>query len=248
VPSANLELLDMDLASLASIATAAKTFTAKENRLDILINNAGIMGVEPGKTTDGYEIQLGINHVGPALLTKLLLPTMLATAKQGHDVRIVTLSSHSHEKLPEGLCLDADKQDMSFTGDYSRYARSKLANVLFTRALATHYPEILSVSLHPGTIVTSLFMGWANRSALLPLLVKLLGKILFDTVEDGAKNTLWCATVDKAKIKNGAYYMPIGIEDAGSQLSRDEPTIQQLWEWTDKELKEKGYLGDSEVM
>jgi hypothetical protein len=93
--------LPLDLTSFSSIASAADTFKSRESRLDILINNAGIMASPYSTTKEGYEIQLGTNHMGHALLTKLLLPTLIETSKQpGADVRIVTLSSMATTSRP----------------------------------------------------------------------------------------------------------------------------------------------------
>jgi NAD(P)-dependent dehydrogenase (short-subunit alcohol dehydrogenase family) len=104
VPSAcEIIHLPLDLTSFSSIASAASTFLASESRLDILINNAGIMASPYSATKEGYEIQFGTNHMGHALLTKLLLPVLLDTAKQpGADVRVVTLSSVGHALTPPG--------------------------------------------------------------------------------------------------------------------------------------------------
>ena len=100
VPGANITFLEMDLADLESVKKAADTFIASENRLDVLLNNAGVMALPPGKTKDGYEIQFGTNHIGHALLTKLLMPTLQQTVKDGGDVRIVNVSSWGHNFPP----------------------------------------------------------------------------------------------------------------------------------------------------
>lgn len=97
VPNANITYLPLDLASLPSVKKAADEFKSRSDQLDILINNAGIMATPYEKTKEGYEIQFGTNHVGHAMFTKLLLPTLLKTAEQpGADVRVVNVSSAGH--------------------------------------------------------------------------------------------------------------------------------------------------------
>lgn len=113
VPEANIKFLELDLASLESVKKAAESFTASESRLDVLLNNAGVMALPPGTTNDGYEIQFGTNHIGHAALTKLLMPTLQRTAKDGGNVRIVNLSSAGHQMPPkQGLALTEATTDM----------------------------------------------------------------------------------------------------------------------------------------
>jgi len=144
LPSANITFLDLDLASFASIKQAADTFEASSKRLDMLMNNAGIMACPAALTKEGYETQFGTNHVGHALLTKLLLPTLQRTAKEpGSDVRIINLSSSAHNWAPKGgLVFDAMKTDMQSYSTWARYGQSKVANILFNKELAKRYPSI----------------------------------------------------------------------------------------------------------
>lgn len=166
LPSTDLSMLSfvqMDLASLQSVKRAADHILAQTERIDILMNNAGIMGAAPALTQEGYETHFGTNHMGHALFTKLLIPTLLRTAKTS-EVRIVNVSSGAFEMadaktgyIDEQLV----KSDMSqFSGSngnmLSRYGLSKLANVLHARALAKHYPSITSVAIAPGRVKTGL--------------------------------------------------------------------------------------------
>ena len=103
VPNGKVSFLQLDLGSLAAVKKAADEFKARSDRLDILINNAGIMAVPWSMTEDGYEIQFGTCHMGHALFTELLLPTLLKTAEEpGSDVRIINLSSEAHNMAPKG--------------------------------------------------------------------------------------------------------------------------------------------------
>ncbi|KAF2177174.1 NAD(P)-binding protein, partial [Zopfia rhizophila CBS 207.26] len=157
VPDAPIEHLPLDLTSFASIKSAAETFRAKEQRLDLLINNAGVMATPPSQTTEGYENQFGTNHMGHALFTKLLMPILLATAEQpDSDVRIVNLTSMGHILAPSGGLI-FDQEALGKKSTWARYGQSKLSNILFTRELAQRYPQITSVSIHPGVILTDLY-------------------------------------------------------------------------------------------
>ncbi|KAF2798902.1 NAD(P)-binding protein [Melanomma pulvis-pyrius CBS 109.77] len=246
VPNAPVEFLSLDLTSFSSIAAAANTFKAKEKRLDILINNAGVMAMPYSKTKEGYEIQFGTNHVGHALLTKLLLPTLLETAAQpGADVRIVNLSSMGHYLAPSAGII-WDQAALEKTGTWARYGQSKLANILFAQEFAARYPQITSVSIHPGVIITDLytsfasgfFMKWATW--FYGLLTPILPGHFKDT-KGGSLNTTWAATVDKAALKNGAFYMPVGTLSGGSSKAKDAGLAKKLWEWTEAELLKHGY-------
>ncbi|KAH3908576.1 hypothetical protein HBH56_169290 [Parastagonospora nodorum] len=238
--------LPLDLTSFSSIASAADTFKSRESRLDILINNAGIMAPPYSTTKEGYEIQFGTNHMGHALLTKLLLPTLLETAKQpGADVRIVSLSSAGH-RMPASEGIVFDQAALENVNTWRRYGSSKLANILYARSLATHYPQITSVSLHPGVILTDLFNNLRSNPFLKVgiWLYGLIGTFLpghFKSPVGGALNQTWCATVKKEELENGAYYMPVGVKSAGSSWARDKALEEKLWEYTESELVRHGY-------
>jgi NAD(P)-dependent dehydrogenase (short-subunit alcohol dehydrogenase family) len=121
------------------------------------MNNAGVCALSPGLTKEGYEIQFGINHVGHALLTKLLMPTLLKTAEHpGSDVRIITMASRGHTVAPPAGIIFNDlktaQETIGSNGSWLRYGQSKLANIHYAAELAAHYPQITSVSIDPGTI------------------------------------------------------------------------------------------------
>ncbi|KAH8717100.1 oxidoreductase-like protein [Phaeosphaeriaceae sp. PMI808] len=238
--------LPLDLTSFASIASAVTTFKAAESRLDILINNAGIMATPNSTTKEGYEIQFGTNHMGHALLIKLLLPVLSKTANlPGADVRIVTLSSMGHHVSTHNGIL-FDQEELQKQSTWRCYGASKLANILYTRSLAKHYPNITCVSLHPGVILTDLF----NSLRLNPLLkagLWLYGCLFailpghYKSVEGGALNQTWAATTKKENLVSGAFYKPIGVENGGSGWARDQGLAKKLWEWTETELEKNGY-------
>ena len=228
----------MDLASLSSVSAAARKFTATSSRLDILMLNAGVMALPTGLTSDGYEIQFGTNCLGHAMLTKLLLPTLLRTAAEpGADVRVITLTSNKFSAHPlGGIVLKNLRtvQESPVAGGWIRYGQSKLANLLYAAELARRYPAITSISVHPGFVETETRkqLSWGNR------VVGFLSNMDMKAVQpsEGAWNQLWAATVEKGKIVNGTYYVPVGVPGKLEREASNAKLACELWEWTEKEL------------
>lgn len=240
VPNAAIKFLELDLTDFASIKKAADEVTKSTDRLDVLMNNAGIMATPPGLTKDGYELQFGTNHMGHALLTKLLLPVLQKTAKDQGEARIVNLSSAGHMwPAKDGVCLEECKTDMQSTSSFARYGQSKLANILYTKGLAKHYPDIKSMAVHPGGVNTELQRGPAATWPWVATPMRVLSGILMVTAADGALTQLFAATSKDAK--TGTYYVPTAKENAGSGYARDEKLIDALWDYTQKELEAAGY-------
>ncbi len=234
-----LEPLELDLASFDSVKSAAKAVTAQSQRLDILMLNAGIMAVPHGLTKDGYEIQFGTNHMGHALLTKLLLPTLLRTAEQHNpDVRVVVLSSGTISMAPPAGINFADcKTSATGMGTPSLYGQSKLANALFAQELARQHPTLKVASIHPGVVATNLLGPLIERFRLLNLLRPIV-PLLIAGPDKGARNQLWAAVAKE--VVSGEFYTPVGIVGTikGTDKVRDKELAKQLWEWTEKELSE----------
>jgi retinol dehydrogenase 12 len=238
VPGAHLTPVLMDLASLSSVKEAANKVLATTSRLDVLMNNAGIMAVPPATTVDGYEIQFGTNHMGHALLTKLLLPLLLKTAEQaqpGADVRIVTLTSHSHTRAPKNgidfsRLRSADSERLPLT----KYGVSKLANILHAKQLAKRYPTIQTVAIHPGIVNTNLSTTMRKSFRLARVLMPIVSYFSAVGIEKGVLNQLWGAT--SAEVESGQYYEPVGVGGNGSPLTEDVELAEKLWAWTEEEL------------
>lgn len=242
-PSTELIFLEADLSSLASVRQMAQAFLSQSARLDVLMLNAGIMATSPGLSTDGYEIQFATNHLGHALLTKLLLPALLSTTSQpGADVRIISMSSVAHTLTPKsGIEFDTLKTPQDGLGplyqpsNFTRYGQSKLANLVYARQLARHHPQLLSVSVHPGFVRTDMVAGasWKDRA-----IVAGASKGNWTSVEQGPWNQTWAATAGREGMRNGAYYEPIGVDvEKSSRFVEDEKLGEKLWEWTEKELE-----------
>lgn len=197
-------------------------------------------------TKEGYEIQFGTNHVGHALFTKLLMPVLLQTAEQpGADVRIINVSSMGSFGAPRaGIVFDQADLEKHYT--WTRYGQSKLANILFTRELAARYPQITSVSVHPGVIPTDLYSAFVTG----PILkigfwfYKLLVPILpghYKDAKGGALAQTYLAAAEKATIKNGEFYKPVGVVSKGPSNGRDLGLARKLWEWTEEQFAKHGY-------
>lgn len=232
--AAPITFIELDLGSFDSIKRAAAEFLSKSKQLHILINNASIMATPAGTTKDGYEIQFGTNHMGHALLTKLLLPTLQESTKTS-DVRIVSLSSNAEEYAPTTPWdFDQMKTDMASTARTTRYAISKLANIYHSRALSRQYPEIRCIALHPGVVHTSLTRGLLDSFPWLAPIIWLVGFFL-KTPADGARNQLWASVSPDAK--SGEFYHPVGIAGKGSELSKDRKLEGDVWKWTEDELE-----------
>ncbi|KAG9197824.1 hypothetical protein G6514_000812 [Epicoccum nigrum] len=237
--------LPLDLTSFSSIAEAAATFTRAESRLDVLVNNAGVMACPYSTTKEGYEVQFGTNHVGHALLTKLLLPTLLATREQHGAARIVVLSSAGHAiPVKGGIVFDQGALAQHMT--WKRYGQSKLANILFAKEMALRYPALTTVSVHPGVILTDLYAS-VNANVLMRTALWVYAFLFpvlpghFKSVEGGALTQTWAAVADDAALTNGAYYTPVGVESKGNSRARDEGLQRKLWEWTEEQLAAHGY-------
>lgn len=241
VPNAAVTYLHLDLTDFASIETAAKTFQSKSDRLDILLNNAGIMAVPYSKTAQGYEIQFGTNHMGHALLTKLLLPTLTKTAEvPGSDVRIINLSSAGHQLAPSGgIIYDQDKLETYNT--WGRYGQSKLANILHARILAKQYPQITSAAVHPGVILTDLYATQKESNFIMKWGLWAVGGLAMGDPKSGALNQLWASTAPKEEVQKSIFWNPVAKASTGSSYAKNENLAEKLWEYTEEELKKHGY-------
>lgn len=242
-PKVPVIFISCDHTSFASIQECAKAVKAQTKRLDILMCNAGVMALPPETTKDGYELQFGINHLSHALLIKLLLPILLSTADlPDSDVRIINMTSIAYQQAPkQGIEFSSLKTEQASLGmmipgpKWSRYGQSKLAQMLYSQEVAKQYPQLTSVSVHPGIVMTGLFDNVSFMTKL-PALISNAGKTI--PVEQGPYNQLWAATADKAKLVNGEYYEPIGkIGVRTTKAAKDQKLAQRLWEWTQKELE-----------
>ncbi len=203
----SVEIMVLDLASLASVRRFAEAFLAKYDGLDGLVNNAGVMMPPKGKTEDGFETQFGINHLGHFLLTELLLDTLKTSA----PARIVNVSSVAHAGMG-GIYGEIDFDDLHFDKrEYhagQAYANSKLANVLHALNLSQRLDGtgVSAFSVHPGWIRSNLAQGALVKfmqNVLLRPFARVLGTMSWF---EGAQTTLHCLLDDDAPNHSGEFY------------------------------------------
>ena len=207
-----VEVAALDLADLKSVRAFAESFLKSHDVLHGLVNNAGVMNTATGKTKDGFEVQLGTNHLGHYLLTELLLGAL----EKGAPSRVVILSSCYHD-VAQGRQGHIDFDDLHFErrpyDGWAAYAQSKLANLLHAKSLAARVGAkgITAVSVHPGWVRTNLIRGsmpvWAQDYVLRPFL-HLAGMI---EPWEGAQTTLYALLAPDVTSHPGAYYSQLGM-------------------------------------
>lgn len=212
-----------DLASFASIKTCATNYRQQFGQLDVLVNNAGLITDELQFTKEGLEMQIGVNHFGHFLLTQQLMDLL----EKAPQARIVNVSSTAH--YGGKIRFDTFRGEIGeekYSG-FAAYGQSKLANVLFTKALARRYPNICSHSLHPGVVGTA----FANKNGNNKWWTKLwkITKPLMLSVDKGAKTSIYLASSPAALQSNGKYFEK-QREKKPSNLAEDAALAKQLWE------------------
>ena len=234
VPNAEVRVVELDLSDLDSVRAFAAAFLAENRTLDILVNNAGVMALPKRETTpDGFEMQVGTNHLGHFALTGLLLPA-LKTASTSRVVTVSSLAAKSVRKL-EDYMAEAAYAPMD------AYAKSKVSNLLFAFELARrcHNSSIQSIAVHPSVSATNLFKtGSGLLKKLLPVLLGLFAL----PAGQGALPTLFAATSPLAQ--SGGFYAPVWrrspafpvLEVKPFGISGDPHVAATLWEkseaWT----------------
>lgn len=237
-----IQHLPLDLSDFDSVAKAAQTVLAGTKRLDVLILNAGIMAVPPSRAKSGHDLQLCTNHIGHFLLVNLLLPLLEQTAShhRNSDVRVISVSSEAYNIAPSNVSeLVEDHDRLCSCSNYTRYGVSKAANILFASELARRYSEknIISVSLHPGIVLTQLYNPTTDSNLMMRYGLPLFARIIFDDVPHGALGQLFLAVgASKEAIVNGSYYTPVGRRQSIA-LTDDKEQARRLWRWTEEQLK-----------
>ena len=234
-PSASVEAMQLDLASLESVHRFARDFAAKSVPLDVLCNNAGVMAIPRRTTAEGFEMQIGTNHLGHFALTGLLLEPLLAAPA----ARVVNVSSTAHK--PGRIDFDDLQGEKSYR-KWMAYAQSKLANLLFTyelqRRLEAAGARAVSVACHPGYSATNLQAVGPQMSGsrIAARLMDLGNRFFSQPAAMGALPTLYAATSPDAR--GGDYIGPDGfMENYGhprktrsTARSHDRAVASRLWE------------------
>ncbi|XP_037550000.1 retinol dehydrogenase 12, like [Nematolebias whitei] len=216
----NVVCMKLDLSDSKSIREFAETINTNEPKLNLLINNAGVMVCPYGKTADGFEMQIGVNHMGHFLLTYLLIDLIRRSA----PARIISVSSMAHSWGSINL------EDINSEKSYNKnkaYAQSKLANILFTRSLAKRLEGtgVTTYSLHPGVVQTDL---WRHLSSPERFFIKIAKPFTKNSVQ-GAQTTIYCAVEPSLEKESGGYYSDCAPANCSAAGKNDE-LAQKLWE------------------
>jgi NAD(P)-dependent dehydrogenase (short-subunit alcohol dehydrogenase family) len=239
-PGAQVEELQLDVSSLASIRKAAAELLTRFPKIDVLINNAGVMALPFAKSEDGFERQFATNHLGPFAFTGLVLPALRAAGK---DARVVTTSSLLHKR---GTVVFDDIPLPAKYDESTAYSASKLENVLFgfelDRRLKAAGVPIKSIVCHPGYSATNLQgAGPAmTGSKLMGWVMKMANAVVAQRAEIGALGTLRAAT--DPSLQGQEYVGSTGMRGmrgppqlgAVSDAARDETAAKKLWEISEK--------------
>ena len=245
-PNALLEVMSLDLSSLSSVRRFAKELKQKEPKIDILINNAGVMMCPKQNTVDGFEMQLATNHLGINLICArlfklyditvsghfLLTLLLIENMKSSSDARIITVSSMHGMRGQiyfSDICLDKNYSPLE------AYCQSKLANILFTRELAKRlskkWPNIKAYVLHPGTIRSDLFRHLTGVTA---IIYKTIGYIFNIDSDLGCQTTIFCAADEKLRYETGLYYSNCSRDDWLLEEAKDDRSALRLWQMTER--------------
>lgn len=245
VTGGKVDTLVCDLASLESIRAAGEEARGRFTRIDVLINNAGVMAAPFGHTANGFETQFGTNHLGHFLLTKELMPLI----ERGSRQRIVNLSSRGHHIAPVNL--DDPNFESRDYEPWTAYGNSKTANILFAVGLEDRFggKGIHAYALHPGGIHTNLarHMSEEDMAALIERIRKNAEATgeqpqPFKTIPQGAATTCWVATSDELEGRGGLYAEDCNVaenDDTSStggvrSYALDHATADKLWALSEK--------------
>jgi dehydrogenase/reductase SDR family protein 13 len=216
--SAAVEFLHVDVADLASVRRAADAFLSTGRPLDVLVNNAGVAGTD-GLTADGFDLTYATNHIGPFLLTSLLLPA-IERAPQG---RIVNVSSVAHKQVKAIDWTLLERRPAPRKSGFLDYGITKLMNILHAKELARRLAatRVTTYALHPGGVASNIWRA-------LPGPVQWVLKLFLMTNEEGAKTQVHCATAPELAGVTGRYYVK-SREELPNPLADDPALAQELW-------------------
>ena len=209
-----------DFAQLAQVRRLAQDLHSLLPRLDVLINNAGLMAAAHTRSADGYELTFAVNHLAPFLLTNLLLEKLKASA----PARVIVVASEAHRRAT----LDFGDLMNAGASGWAAYERSKLANVLFARELARRLAGtgVTVNALHPGVVRSQLFRG---SPALLRVLLSSVGWLFMLSPQQGARASVYLATASEVSGESGGYYRGCR-RVAPSLAAQSEACAARLWQ------------------
>ena len=224
-----------DFASLGSVRQAARELLERFPEIHVLVNNAGAVHMERAVTVDGHERTFQVNHLGPYLLTRSVLPSILRAARSERHARIVNVASMMHASATIDWD-DLHSAKSTYVG-LRTYGVTKLMNVMFTNALARRLiePNVDVTSLHPGVIASGF---GSNNKGWMGFGVRVVAPFL-TTPEKGARTSIHLASAPEVEGVTGRYFDERSREIPSSALSRDENAQEKLWQLSES------LLGDS---
>lgn len=239
VPEATFDSVELELSSLESVRAAAAQIESRFDRLDLLVNNAGIMAVPFGRTADGHELQFGTNHLGHFLFTSLLTPLLLASV----PARVVVLSSGGH--VSSGVDLDDPDYRVRDYDKWQAYGQAKTANALHALELDRRYGQqgLHAWSVHPGVIGTDLSRH-LTRDDMKALMARIPkgGGTARKSVAQGAATTVWAATSPELISHGGVYLEHCRVAaprtddlpgEGVADHACDPDAARRLWAWSE---------------
>ncbi|KAJ3070598.1 hypothetical protein HK102_006628 [Quaeritorhiza haematococci] len=252
-PDANVATMTLDLGSLKSVKDFADEFLARYSVLNILINNAGLMACPKASTTDGFETQFGVCHIGHFYLTELLMPLLIKSATPESPSRVVNLSSIAQFAFApkEGIKFDDINGDKHYSA-WERYGQAKLANLLHAKEIHTRYrsQNVLGIALHPGVIMETELTRHSSLSSMLSMgcaaLTRkgALGAFISErnkNTKEGAATSI-VAALDPDVVSGGYYYdCNLCKGDRMHPLANDAELARKLWDETEKLIASKGF-------
>jgi retinol dehydrogenase-12 len=221
-PGADAECLPLDVSDLASVRRGAERLLAAGRPIDVLVNNAGVAGTR-ALSRDGFDLTYATNHIGPFLLTNLLLPALRAS-RQG---RIVNVASAAHTTVKTIDWSVLERRSTPKASRFHDYAVTKLMNVLHAKELARRLAgtRVTTYALHPGAVASNI---WRS----IPQPLQWFMKLFMLSNEEGARTPLYCATAPELATVSGRYYDKCR-EVRPSALAEDEALARELWARTE---------------
>jgi len=225
----NIKVMKLDLASLKSVRNFIQEFKARYQKLNVLINNAGVFCMKREETEEGFELTMGVNHLGHFLLTYELLPILEKTP----EARIINLSSDAH------FSGDLDLDDLHFKrrrySGFKAYGSSRLATVFFTQELAERLKEkdITVNSLHPGQVDTNMWDLWGAQRRWYSSLLYGMMKLFLISAEEGAQTSIYLASSGEVKGMTGKYFAKKRMK-AASKKCADIKLQKELWQLSER--------------
>lgn len=224
IPQADLEVIELDLASQQSVQEAARQLKYTVPKIDTLINNAGVFTSTWQTTEEGFELQFGVNHLGHFLLTHELLPLL----QKSDYPKVINVSSAAY--LQGKMDFDTLQDKPSSYKGLMAYARSKLANVLFTRELVRRYPWIHSYALHPGAVGTA--FAEKDSSWIVRTIWKIAKRFFLVSPEQGAQTSVYLARTYPVPAENGSFIDDKQQARSPNALATDDQLAKKLWDYS----------------